>query len=268
MRALITGAASGIGRASCLRLARDGQQQGTRTQLGLVDLVPTTGPSEALRTLMDELRVLGAEWHLVGADLAQPQDCERAVSECVDRFGGLDALISNAGINRIGKLVDYTVEDWDAVFAVNTRATWLLAKAAHAALAEASGAIVATSSMSGNYAHAGLGAYGPSKAAVSMLIRVLAQEFGRDGIRANAVSPGMTHTGMTRDVYADNAVAQARAELVPLGRVAQPEDIADVIVMLLGPDARYINGQDIIVDGGMTGNHLGRIPGLERITRS
>src|SRR5262245_11394375 len=191
----------------------------------------------------------------------------RVVGEAVARFGGLDGLVSNAGVNRPGPLLSYAVEDWDRVFAVNTRATWLLAKAAHDALAASRGAIVAVGSMSGSNAHANLGAYGPSKAAVIMLVQVLAQEFGRDGIRVNAVSPGMVRTGMTASVYADSRVASERDALVPIGRVATPEDIADVIAFLLGPDARYVNGHDLVVDGAVSGNFLGRLPGIGRITR-
>jgi glucose 1-dehydrogenase len=189
------------------------------------------------------------------------------VAEAVARFGGLDGLVSNAGVNRPGPLVDYTVEDWDRLFAVNTRATWLLAKAAHAALRASGGAIVAVASMSGTHAHAGLGAYGPSKAAVIMLARVLAQELGRDGIRVNTVSPGMTRTGMSVRVYTDPRIAKERDDLVPLGRVAMPDDMAAVIAFLLSPDARYVNGHDLIVDGGLTGNLLGRLPGLSQLTR-
>jgi NAD(P)-dependent dehydrogenase (short-subunit alcohol dehydrogenase family) len=189
------------------------------------------------------------------------------VDEAVSCFRGLDGLVSNAGINRPGPLVDYSVDDWDRVFAVNARATWLLAKAAHQALKASRGAIVAVGSMSGTNPHANLGAYGPSKAAVIMLVQVLAQEFGRDGIRVNAISPGMVRTGMTASVYADQKIAAERDELVPLGRVATPEDMADVIAFLLGPDAGYVNGHDLVVDGGVAGNFLGRLPGTSRITR-
>ena len=122
--------------------------------------------------------------------------------------------------------------------------------------------------MSGSHVHAGLGAYGPSKAAVIMLVRVLAQELGPDGIRVNTVSPGMTRTGMTARVYADARVAAERDALVPLGRVATPDDMAAAIAFLLSPDARYVNGHDLVVDGGVTGNHLGRLPGLSQITRA
>jgi glucose 1-dehydrogenase len=192
----------------------------------------------------------------------------RVVAEAVAKLGGLDGLVSNAGINRPAPLVDYTVEDWDRLFAVNTRATWLLAKAAYPALKASRGAMVAIGSMSGSNAHANLGAYGPTKAAVIMLVKVLAQELGRDGIRVNAVSPGMVRTGMTEAVYANRDIAAARDSLVPLGRVATPEDMADVVAFLLGPDARYINGHDLVVDGGVTGNFLGRLPGIGMIPRA
>jgi glucose 1-dehydrogenase len=153
------------------------------------------------------------------------------------------------------------------VFAVNTRAAWLLAKAARPALKVSGGAIVVVSSMSGNLPHANLGPYGPSKAAASMTARVLAQELGAEGIRVNAVSPGMVKTGMTARVYENEQVGAARAALVPLGRVAEADEIAEVIVFLLGSGARYVNGHDLIADGGLTGNLLGRIPGLSEITR-
>ena len=264
MRVIVTGAASGIGRATCLRLARDAKAQGGSARIAAVDL----GPSPGLDSLMAELKSLGAEALPLHADMSSAEAPARAVGEAVASFGGLDGIVSNAGINRPGALMEYALADWDAMFAVNTRATWLLAKAAYAALKASHGAIVAIASMSGSNAHANLGAYGPSKAAVIMLVQVLAQELGRDGIRVNTVSPGMVRTGMTAKVYADTKIAAERDALVPLGRVATPEDMADVIAFLLGPDARYVNGHDLVVDGGVSGNFLGRLPGIGQITRS
>jgi glucose 1-dehydrogenase len=263
MRVLVTGAASGIGRATCVRLARDAKTAGQTARVAAVDVEP----SAALDGLVAELRELGADALPIHADMGTADAPGRAVATAVERFGGLDGLVSNAGINRIGPLVDYAVEDWDRLFAVNTRATWLLAKAAHPALRASQGAIVAVASMSGTHVHAGLGAYAPSKAAVIMLVRVLAQELGRDGIRVNSISPGMTRTGMSVRVYADPRIAKERDELVPLGRVAVPDDMAAVIAFLLSPDARYVNGHDLVVDGGLTGNLLGRLPGLSQLTR-
>ena len=263
MRVLVTGAASGIGRATCLRLARDARAQGRQARVAAVDV----GPSPGLDSLVDELRKHDAQPLALHGDMGTPDAPGRVVGEAVSRFGGLDGLVSNAGVNRPGLLVEYSVDDWDRVFAVNTRATWLLAKAAHPALRASRGAFVAVGSMSGTNPHANLGAYGPSKAAVIMLAQVLAQELGRDGIRVNTVSPGMVRTGMTARVYANQKIADERDALVPLGRVATPEDMADVIAFLLGPDARYVNGHDLVVDGGVSGNFLGRLPGISQITR-
>ncbi len=263
MRVLVTGAASGIGRATCLRVARDARAGGEPARIAAADV----GPSPALDGLVEQLRALGAEPLPLHGDLGTLDVPGRLVEAAVARFGGLDGVVSNAGLNRPGALVDYAVEDWDRVFAVNTRATWLLARAAHPALRDARGAIVAVASMSGSHVHANLGAYGPSKAALIMLVRVLAQELGRDGVRVNAVSPGMVRTGMTARVYADARVAAERDALVPLGRVATPEDVADVVAFLLGPGARYVTGHDLVVDGGVSGNLLGRLPGLSQITR-
>ena len=263
MRALVTGAGSGIGRATCLRLARDAVARGEKAQIAAVDLASSPG----LHGVAEELTKLGAQALPLHGDMGSVTDPARVVHDAIARFGGLDGLVSNAGVNRPGPLAQYSVGDWDFLFAVNTRATWLLAKAAHQALKASRGAIVATGSMSGTNAHANLGAYGPSKAAVIMLVQVLAQEFGRDGIRVNSVSPGMVRTGMTETVYKDAAVAAERDALVPLGRVATPEDMADVIAFLLGNDARYVNGHDLVVDGGVSGNFLGRLPGIAKIPR-
>ena len=263
MRVLVTGAASGIGRATCQRLARDAHGRDEPGRIAAVDI----GPSAALDELVAELAEQGAETVPLYGDMGTVEDPARVVEEAVGRFGGLDGLVSNAGVNRPGPLMGYRVEDWERLFTVNVRATWLLAQAAHAALRDSRGAIVAVGSMSGSNAHNGLGAYGPSKAAVIMLGRVLAQELAADGIRVNTVSPGMVRTVMTAQVYADPELAATRDALVPLGRVATPEDIADVIAFLLGDDARYISGQDVIIDGGLTGSFLGRLPGLTRVTR-
>jgi glucose 1-dehydrogenase len=264
MRVLVTGAASGIGRATCLRVARDAAAQGRAARIAAVDL----GSSPGLDALVEAVGKLGGDALPLHADMAEAAAPARAVAQAVERFGGLDGVVSNAGINRPGRLADYAVEDWDRMFAVNTRATWLLAQAAGPALQASGGAIVAVASMSGSNAHANLGPYGPSKAALIMLVRVLAQELGPLGIRVNSVSPGMVRTGMTERAYADPQIAADRSALVPMGRVATPEDIADVIAFLLGPDARYVNGHDLVVDGGVTGNFLGRLPGISRITRS
>jgi glucose 1-dehydrogenase len=259
VRVLITGGASGIGLAAARRFAADATGQAS------VAIVDRAGV--ALDAAIAELTAAGAEALPIVGDLEDPSVPARAVAEAVQAFGGLDAVVSNAGINSPGRMLECAVEDWDRVFAVNTRAAWLLAKAAHSALAISAGSIVIVASMSGSNAHANLGPYGPSKAAAIMLMKVLAQEFGPDGIRVNCLSPGMVRTNMTKQVYADNAVSAGRAELVPLGRVAEAADMADVIAFMVSDAARYMNGHDLVVDGALIGNHLGRLPGLTSITK-
>jgi NAD(P)-dependent dehydrogenase (short-subunit alcohol dehydrogenase family) len=264
MRALVTGGANGIGRGICLALAKAFAAEGKPVCIAVADLTD----SDTMKSLVQELKALGAEALPIVADMGTPDGPGRAVDEAVAAFGGLDVLVSNAGTAWSGPLLEYNIADWDKMFAVNTRATWLLAKQAHPALKASGGSIVVIGSISGVHPHANLGAYGPSKAAVLMLVQVLAQEFGRDGIRVNAVSPGMIQSGgMTARIYADPEIAAARNALVPLGRTGFPDDIADVVAFLSGRQARYVNGHNLITDAGLGGNHLGRLPGLGSIQR-
>jgi len=263
MRAIVTGASPGIGGATCLKLARDAAARGATAKIAACEI----RGSRALDALLDELRAAGAEAHALIGDLADPAVPAKLAAEAEERLGGLDAVVANAGITSPAPLVELALEDWDRLFAVNTRAAWLLAKAAWPALRKSRGAFVAVSSMSGVHPHRGAGAYSPSKAAVIMLCEVLAQEWAKDGVRVNAVSPGMIRTPLTETTYHDNSVANRRAELVPFGRVGQPEDIARVIAFLCGPDAGYVTGQNIVADGGFASSILGHIPGLPRSTR-
>jgi len=248
MRVLVTGAASGIGRATCLRLARDAKAQGRAGKIVAVDVASSPG----LDGVVAELKALGAETLPLHADMSTAEGPARAVAEAVKGFGGLDGLVSNAGINRPGALMEYAVEDWDRMFAVNTRATWLLAKAAYDALKASRGAIVAIASMSGSNPHANLGAYGPSKAAIIMLVRVLAQELGRDGIRVNSVSPGWTWSKVMVELSGGDREKTDRvaAPFHLLGRVGDPEEVANVVVFLAGDKASFVTGADWAVDGG------------------
>ena len=116
-----------------------------------------------------------------------------------------------------------------------------------------------TSSMSGQIPHAGSGAYSPTKAALTLLAQTLALEWAPDGIRVNVVSPGMTRTGMNTDLYRDPAIKKGREEIIPLSRIGQPIDIANVIEFLIGPLAGYVTGQDICVDGGFSKSILSHI---------
>lgn len=257
MRALVTGSSPGIGGETCLKLARDALARGERAAIAAAEVRET----EELQALAEKLRGLGAEVATPVGDLMDPETPARLVAEAVAAFGGLDAVVSNAGITAPGFIAELAFEDWERVMRINVTAGFLLAQAAYPHLKEAGGAYVGIGSISGRNAHPGMGAYGPAKAANIMLCRVLAQEWAADGIRANAVSPGMIRTPLTAAVYADNATAQARADLVPQRRVGEPIDIANAVAWLVGPDNTYCNGKDICIDGGYEDSIMAHIPG-------
>lgn len=246
MRAIVTGSAAGIGRATALKLHHDARQRGDKAQLMLVDL-----QADKLESVAKELRDEGAEVETFGGDLTDVSVPGRVVEATVKAFGGIDALISNAGVIKNGSLMDIEVEDYELAFNINTRATWLLVKAARPHLAEAKGAIVATGSISGFHPTPPLGAYSASKAALIMMVRQLAVELGPEGIRCNAVSPGSTHTAMTDARYSQPELAAEAAKKNPLHMIGQPEHQAAAIAFLAGPEAAYITGENILVDGGM-----------------
>jgi glucose 1-dehydrogenase len=252
MRAVVTGAASGIGREVAARLVADAAARGEQARLLLVDREP-----DALGRVAAEL---GAA--LLVVDLARPDAGETVAEAAREHLGELDALISNAGIAPAGALVELSLDDWERTFAVNVRATWLVARACYPLLRAARGALVATASIAAREPSPPIGAYSPSKAALVMLVRQLAYEWGPDGIRANTVSPGTTHTGLTDATYSDPARRAERASHIPLRRVAGPEEIAAVICFLAGPDASYVSGSDVLVDGGFGTSLLPSVRGL------
>lgn len=258
MRALVTGASEGIGGAVCRKLVADAVKRGEDAAI----LLTVRRLRPEVEALAADLRAQGAHAEIALGDLADPDTPQRFVDRALALCGGLDAVVSNAGMMGPAPLTELTVEGWDRLFAVNTRATWLLARAAHGALAESRGSLVAVASMSGVQPHPGGGAYSATKAALIMLIRQIAQEWGPQGIRANAVSPGMTRTPLTERIYADAGVAARRDALVPLGRVARPDDIAGVVGFLVGPDSAHLTGENITVDGGYASSIMSHVPGL------
>ncbi|TVV77166.1 SDR family NAD(P)-dependent oxidoreductase [Sphingomonas solaris] len=243
MRFVITGAASGIGRA-CARLLAAGTIIPGEHRMLLVDrdaanLTAVAGEiGDAAATAM--------------VDLAETDAGDRIVAEAVAHMGGIDAVVSNAGVISGGALAELDVVSFDRVFAINTRATWLLARAAYPHLKASRGAFIATGSMSATQPTPALGFYSSSKAALLMLVRQLSIEWGADGIRCATVSPGPTYTPMTAAGYADQKQRDRREANIALHKLGTAEEVASAILFLAGPHASHITGIDLLVDGGMS----------------
>ncbi|MDG2002460.1 MAG: SDR family oxidoreductase [Novosphingobium sp.] len=250
-RVLVTGGSRGIGRSICLRVAQDAMARGEKPKIA----VTATGKSPDLEAVVDELNELGAEAMAVIGDLGNPDEPERIVSRALEFCGGLDALVHNAGGVIAGLLMKTSVEDWDTVFNVNCRALFLLAKAAQPALRESRGSICAIGSSAAESVQPFMNAYPPSKAAVVMLIQQMAYEWGRYGIRANSVSPGLTLSRSTEAALGSEEAQARTGRQIPLGRVGNPEDVAAMVSFVIGPDAGYLTGENINLDGGL--RHLG-----------
>lgn len=254
MNAIITGAASGIGRACALALANAATvataataEKSRGANLLLVDYA-----ADQLEEAAASLKDAGFNVITMVADLSQPVFADRLAQRALDSFGGIDTLVSNAGAIMNAPLSEMTLDDYERMFAINTRATWLLAKACYPMLKASRGSIVATASISATQPTPPHGTYSASKAALVMLVKQMAYEWGPDGIRCNCVSPGMVHTGMTDQVYSDPARRAERASHIPLRRVGMPEDIARVVAFLASADAGYVTGVDLAVDGGVS----------------
>ena len=248
MRVIVTGAGGGIGRATCLRLNQDAlSRTGRGAHVLVADIV-----AERVDAVCRELLEAGAQ-SAVGhvGDITDPAVCAAIVALAEQRFGGLDVLVNNAGRGKRVPLSELELADWDSVFALNTRAPWLLAKAAYPMLKASHGTVVTVGSVSGVNPQPGIGPYSPAKAAVIMLMRQLAIEWGADGIRVNTVSPGVIHTPLTDWIYKDPKRKAERTKFIPKGRVGVPEDIANVIAFLCSPDADYLQGENVIVDGAL-----------------
>jgi len=240
--ALVTGGGTGIGAAVARRLAADGY-----------DVCVTGRRPEPIRDVAAEVGGLA-----IVADTGVEADAERAVAEAVEHFGGLDALVLNAGIGGEGSLVDMAPAVFEDVFRVNVTGAFLTARAAIPHLVERRGSIVAISSVSGLRAAPSSLAYCSSKAALTMLTQCIALDHGPDGVRANCLCPGWVRTPMAdgeMDMLGLDSREEAYAKAtqnVPLRRASAPEEIARSVAWLLSDDASYVNGAVIPVDGGVT----------------
>jgi glucose 1-dehydrogenase len=248
---LVTGGSRGIGRSICLRIAREALARGEQPRL----LVTATGASPDLAEVVGELEAMGAAARAVTGDLNDPAVPGRLVDEAIAFCTGLDAVVHNAGGAIASPLVKVKLEDWDSVFAINCRAFFLLGQAANRALRESRGSLCAIGSSASETVQPYLGAYPPAKAALAMLVYQMAYEWGPHGIRVNCVSPGLTLSRSTEAALASEEDRARAGGHIPLRRVATSEEIAAVVAFVVGPDAAYLTGENINVDGGL--RHIG-----------
>jgi glucose 1-dehydrogenase len=251
MRALVTGGSRGIGRSICLQIAREALARGEKAKIA----VTATGTSPDLNNVVAELKALGAEALAITGDLNKAETPKRLVDEAAAFCGGLDALVHNAGGTVAGLLAKTSVETWDMVFNVNTRAFFLLGVAALPHLRQSKGALVGIGSNAAERVQAFLNAYSPSKAALVMLVQQMAYEWGRYGIRVNCVSPGLTMSRSTEGALSDKESVDRTSAHIPMKRVGTPDDVGNMVAFLVGPNSTYITGENINVDGGL--RHLG-----------
>ena len=257
MHVLITGATGGIGQGICDAICE--AYPSTYPDLKLTVTSSQDGPR--LHTLVERLRVSGVEVQGLSGDVTQPSACKQLVIDAIRLHGDMDALVCVAGASGPGRLESLPIEQWDLTFQLNVRSVWLMAKAAFESLKKTQGTVTAIASMSGLNPHPGYGAYSPAKAALIMLCRQLAQEWGGFGIRTNTVCPGMIRTPLTETVYQDEQIKRQRESLVPMQRIGRPDDIGSAVKYLISAQASYVNGQNLVVDGGISDHMLSMIPG-------
>lgn len=246
--ALVTGAASGIGRGISEALAEAG------ADVSVVDV-----DEERLAKTVATLEERGVAVHPITADVSEPSETERMVTETVERFGSLDATFANAGVASLGgALADYDLEEWDRLIDVNLRGVFLTNKAAASAM-DNGGSIVNTASILAHRGSemAGLGAYTASKGGVVALTRQLAAELGTEGIRVNAIAPGWVHSDIGGGAFRKDAEGMEEfhaemAERTAIGRLGEPEDIQGLAVFLASEASAYCTGATYLVDGGWT----------------
>jgi len=235
---LVTGAASGIGLAAARRFLDEG------ARVVMLDIDGDKLEEAAAKLPQDRVLVQ------VG-DTADKQTAAAAVKATVDKFGGLHILINNAGMAVEGDITQTSEEDFERVMAVNVAGYYHMAKAAMPELVKVRGSIVMTSSVSGLGGDWNMFAYNTSKGAVSNMVRAMAMDAGKDGVRVNAVNPSFTKTGMTEDMVSDPELVAKFKERMPLGAPEDAEGVAAVMAFLASEDARLVTGVNLPVDAGL-----------------
>jgi NAD(P)-dependent dehydrogenase (short-subunit alcohol dehydrogenase family) len=248
-RAIVTGAGSGIGRATALRFAEEG------ARVLAVDLAEA-----GVRETAEQIARAGGRAEAFAGDAADEATVAMLVKKCVGEWGGLEAIHANAGVSGAPKLVlDLELDDWWPVLRVNLLGPFLAIKHAGRAMAAAGrGSIICTASVAGLRSGAGATPYSASKAGVISLVQTAAYQLAGSGVRVNAICPGLIETGMTKPIY-DGARAAGKehkiGQLNPLRRGGEPHEIAALAAFLASDDASYVNGQAWAVDGGLSASH-------------
>lgn len=237
---IVTGAARGIGKATALRLAQNGAA-----------LLLNGRESASLEATATAVRAAGAQAAICAADLRQPDTPALLVAEALAAFGRLDGLVNAAGIAKLTPLLDLDLETWRSFFDLHATPTFLCCQAVarHLVQQGTGGSLVNVSSVAASMAMYGTGAYAAAKGAVSSFTRVAAVEWAPHRIRVNAVAPGPVATEQLRQVYVGPLYAE-RSRSIPLNRLAEPAEVADLIAFLLSPAAQYLTGQVLALDGG------------------
>ncbi|MDI1239995.1 MAG: glucose 1-dehydrogenase [Polaromonas sp.] len=247
---VVTGAASGIGAAVARALAQAG------ARLALLDR-----DEGNCQRVGEELSLTGSEVIAIGCDTSREDEVAAAADEVRARLGPCTGLVNNAGMLRSNSLDDISLEEWNAVMAVNLTGYLLCARAFSRDMREqGGGAMVHVASIAGHFPQTNSGAYSASKAGVRLLSRQMSVEWGPLGIRSNTICPGMIRTALSAAFYAQPGIEQRRSAITASKRIGEPCDIADVALFLISKRSAYVNGTDILVDGGMSSMLMDLVP--------
>ena len=239
--AIVTGGSSGIGRATAIAFAREGAKV----------VVASRREKEGQETVK-QVQSAGSEGFFIKTDVSKETDVSAMVEKTIATYGHLDYAFNNAGIEQIPTpLVEQTEETFDQVMDINVKGVWLCMKhQIPQMLVSGGGAIVNMSSISGMIGASGLPIYVASKHAVLGLTKSVALEYAKEGIRINAVCPGMIETDLLDRVFANQEVKERLIAMHPIGRVGKPEEIAEAVVWLCSDKASFVTGQSLPLDGG------------------
>jgi len=238
--AIVTGGGRGIGRAISLGFAEAG-----------ASVVVTSRTQKEVEGVAEEIRKTGGKALSVVTDLTVNDQLENLVQATVKEFGRIDILVNNAARSFLRGLMDLREDGWDKVFNTNVKAVWLLSRlVARKMIEQKGGRIINITTVGAEKAELGMAAYGCSKAALKMLTRCMAREWAQHGILVNAVGPTLTRTEFSKPIWSNPEVAKHVSAAIPMGRLAEPEEIVGSVLFLASDAAQFITGHSIYVDGG------------------